>query len=67
MQKQNDKNKKKRIALQILKSEKTHSGVTSPRLDDCPTREEDLASENCLHLMKLAIVNAFLRSPATAP
>jgi hypothetical protein len=46
-------------------SKKTHSGVTSPSLDDCPAREEDRASENCLHSMKLVVVNDFLCSSAT--
>jgi hypothetical protein len=30
-------------------------------------REEYLASDNCLRLLKLAVVNAFLCSPAMAP
>jgi hypothetical protein len=53
--------------FKIQKSEKTHIGVTSPRLDDCPVREEECASENCLHSMKLEVVNAFLCSPEIAP
>jgi hypothetical protein len=61
-----DKNKKRRIALQILKSKKTHSGVTSPSLGDCTAREE-LASMNGLRSMKLAAANAFLCSPAVVP
>jgi hypothetical protein len=56
----------KRIALQILKSKKTHSGVTSPSLGDC-TAHEELASMNGLRLMKLEVGNAFLCSPVAAP
>jgi hypothetical protein len=41
-----------------LKERETHSGVTSPSLDDCTAREEDLTSMNGLHSMKLEVVNA---------
>jgi hypothetical protein len=50
-----------------LKEREDSSGVTSPSLGDCTTRDKDLVSMNSLCSMKLAVVNAFLCSPTMAP